>query len=206
MFEAEYVHYSSSVKSTDKKSPIDYSESHDTFTTSDDKASIERDELFENDPVRDEKLPRRRLARERILQVLYANALGDRDVDELFAELVLPNLTDAPALQFARDLLLRLTSHREETNVLITDRLKHWDFSRVALIDRLLIQIGITELRYFPEIPPKATINELIEIAKDYSTPDSGKFINGILHAAMKHLEELGELNKSGRGLLNTWL
>ena len=167
-----------------------------------DKASIERDEQFENDPKRDEKLPRRRLARERVLQVLYAHSIGERDTDELFAELVLPDLTDPPALQFARDLLLRLTSHREETNALITDRLKHWDFSRVALIDRLLIQIGITELRYFPEIPPKATINELIEIAKDYSTPESGKFINGILHAIMTHLDETGELNKTGRGLL----
>jgi N utilization substance protein B len=187
-------------KPGDKKSK----EIYHLDTTSDDKANIERDEWFENDPVRDDKLPRRRLARERVLQVLYARAMNDRDVDDLFTELIASNLTDPPALEFARDLLLRLTSHQDETNALITERLTHWDFDRMALIDRLLIQIGITELRYFPEVPPKATINELIEIAKDYSTPESGKFINGILHAVMTHLLESGELNKTGRGLIDT--
>ena len=187
--------------STDKSKEI-----YHVDTSSDDKANIERDEWFENDPARDEKLPRRRLARERVLQVLYAKAINDRDIDELFTELIASNLTDPPALEFARDLLLRLTSHQAETNALITERLTHWDFDRMALIDRLLIQIGITELRYFPEVPPKATINELIEIAKDYSTSESGKFINGILHAVMTHLQESGELNKTGRGLIDTSL
>ena len=56
---------------------------------------------------------------------------------------------------------------------------------------------------YFPEIPPKATINELIEIAKDFSTEESGKFINGILHAVKEDLQSKGELNKEGRGLID---
>ena len=72
----------------------------------------------------------------------------------------------------------------------------------MALIDRILIQMGIAELLYFPDIPPKASINELIEIAKDYSTEESGKFINGILHAIMTHLAETGKIQKSGRGLM----
>jgi N utilization substance protein B len=73
---------------------------------------------------------------------------------------------------------------------------------RIALIDKLLLQIGITELMYFPEIPPKVSINEVIEIAKDYSTSNSGKFINGILDAILSELKESGNLNKSGRGLI----
>jgi N utilization substance protein B len=168
---------------------------------------IESGEIFDNDPVRDKKLPRRRLARERVMQMLYSHEMGGRDIDTLFYEIVQKELSDeGPALQFARDLTLRLTSHREEINLLITDKLRHWDLRRVALIDRLLIQMGITELMYFPEIPPKATINELIEIAKDYSTDESGKFINGLLHAVMTHLKESGTLNKTGRGLMEKGL
>lgn len=170
-------------------------------------AKIESGELFENDPERDKKLPKRRLARERIMQMLYAQSANGRDIDELFFEIVQKDLKDDDAaLQFARDLTLRFSANKEEINRTITEHLKHWDFSRVALIDRLLIQIGITELRYFPEIPPKATINELIEIAKDYSTDESGRFINGILHAIMTELTEKGELNKSGRGLIDRTL
>jgi transcription antitermination protein NusB len=165
---------------------------------------IESDEIFENDIERDRKLPRRRLARERVMQMLYARALNAADVDQLFKEFVVNDIGDDPlALEFARELTLKLTTHEAETKQLITDRLRHWDFTRIALIDRILIEIGITELRYFPEIPPKATINELIEIAKDFSTDDSGKFINGILHAVMTQLSEDGDLNKTGRGLID---
>ncbi|HET6512759.1 MAG TPA: transcription antitermination factor NusB [Candidatus Kapabacteria bacterium] len=165
---------------------------------------IESDEIFENDIERDKKLPRRRLARERVMQMMYARALNGGDVDQLFKEFVLQDVRDdAGALEFARELTLKLTNHEAETKQLITDRLRHWDFTRIALIDRILIEIGITELRYFPEIPPKATINELIEIAKDFSTDDSGKFINGILHAVMTQLTEDGTLNKTGRGLID---
>ncbi|HET6512803.1 MAG TPA: transcription antitermination factor NusB [Candidatus Kapabacteria bacterium] len=168
---------------------------------------IETDEIFENDIERDKKLPRRRLARERVMQMLYARALNGSDVDKLFREMVVNDIgDDALALEFAKELTFQLTSHEEETKKLITERLRHWDFSRIALIDRILIEIGITELRYFPEIPPKATINELIEIAKDFSTDDSGKFINGILHAVMTQLSEEGDLNKTGRGLIDRTL
>lgn len=168
---------------------------------------IETEEIFENDPERDKKLPRRRLARERVMQMLYARELNGDDVDKLFKEFVLRDLAEEPAaLEFAQGLTFQLTSHEDETKHLISERLRHWDFTRIALIDRILIEIGITELRYFPEIPPKATINELIEIAKDFSTEDSGKFINGILHAVMTHLSEAGELNKTGRGLIDRTL
>jgi N utilization substance protein B len=169
-----------------------------------DVARIEPDEMFENDPARDHKLPRRRLARERLLQMLYAHELNGRDIDQLFGEMVVHDLeVDPAALEFAREMTLRLTANHDEIRTMITDRLKHWDITRVALIDRLLIQMGITELLYFPEIPPKATINELIEIAKEFSTDESGKFINGILHAIMTQLKTEGKLNKTGRGLID---
>lgn len=178
---------------------------------------IEADELFENDPIRDRDLPKRRLARERVLQILYAHALGGGDLDQLFAEFAEPDLSEADkragrkgpdsedtggALDFAKDLTRELVAHREAISLIISGRLVRWDIQRVALIDRLLMEIGIVELLYFPEIPPKATINELIEIAKDFSTEESGKFINGLLHAVMTHFMKTGEMKKSGRGLL----
>jgi len=72
-----------------------------------------------------------------------------------------------------------------------------------ALIDRILLRMGITELLFFPEIPPKVSINEVIEIAKEYSTSNSGKFINGILDAILSDLKLNSNLNKSGRGLID---
>jgi N utilization substance protein B len=165
---------------------------------------IEANELFENDPERDRKLPRRRLARERVMQMLYAHEMSGDDIDALFYDMVQKDLaSEQPALEFGRELTLKLTTNRDEINGIITEHLKHWELRRVALIDRLLIQMGITELLYFPEIPPKATINELIEIAKDYSTDESGKFINGLLHAVLTDLKEKGLLKKTGRGLID---
>lgn len=165
---------------------------------------IEPNEMFENDPERDRTLPKRRLARERVMQMLYAQDVTGRDADELFAELVRPDLlSDAAALDFAATLARAVGANHATVNALIAEKLQRWDLSRVALIDRLLIQMGITELMHFPEIPPKATINELIEIAKDYSTEESGKFINGILHSVLTHLRETGQLHKTGRGLVD---
>ncbi|HEY3876152.1 MAG TPA: transcription antitermination factor NusB [Candidatus Kapabacteria bacterium] len=176
---------------------------------------IETDELFDNDPKRDSAMPRRRLARERVMQVLYAHDVSGGDLDALKWELIERDLardyddaskenseSNEQALQFARDLIREILNHREEINEMITQRLQRWDLRRVALIDRILIQMGSVELMYFPDIPPKATMNELIEIAKDFSTEESGKFINGILHAIMTHLNENGLMHKAGRGLM----
>ncbi|MEI8135341.1 MAG: transcription antitermination factor NusB [bacterium] len=165
--------------------------------------SIDTDELFENNPERDKKLSQRRLARERALQVLFSHAINERNTDELYIELIKADeILSEQALEFARDLLRHFNQHEAELNVIITERLSNWDFTRVALVDKILIQLGILEFKYFPEIPPKATINELIEIAKDFSTEESGKFINGILHAIKEDMVAKGEMNKEGRGLI----
>ncbi len=81
---------------------------------------------------------------------------------------------------------------------------QHWDFHRIALIDKILLRIAVCELLHFPDIPPKVSINEAIEIAKMFSTDNSGTFINGILDSILEEMQKNGSLKKSGRGLLNT--
>ena len=104
--------------------------------------------------------------------------------------------------QFANDLINRVLIHIKELDEKILERVANWEMSRIALIDRLLLRMGICELLYFPDIPPKVSINESIEIAKDYSTSGSGKFINGILDAILSDEKKSGKLKKTGRGLV----
>lgn len=79
---------------------------------------------------------------------------------------------------------------------------KNWDSERIANVDYVLLQMAICELKNFPSIPVKVTINEYLEIAKEYSTPKSSIFINGILDKLVKEYDAAGELNKVGRGLM----
>ena len=91
---------------------------------------------------------------------------------------------------------------RAEIDKLIKSKVMHWESDRIAVIDRMILRIGIAELLYFPDIPPKVTINEAIEIGKIFSTANSGRFINGVLDAILEELKENGTLHKTGRGLL----
>ena len=78
----------------------------------------------------------------------------------------------------------------------------NWDKERIADLDTILIKMAICEFLKFPSIPVKVTINEYLEIAKEYSTPKSSIFINGILDKLSKEYRENGKLNKMGRGLM----
>lgn len=84
----------------------------------------------------------------------------------------------------------------------IEDKTANWDKDRIASIDFVLLQMAICEFQKFPSIPVKVTINEYLEIAKEYSTPKSSVFINGILDNLAKEYNDKGKLNKIGRGLM----
>ncbi len=86
---------------------------------------------------------------------------------------------------------------------LLSDQLQNWDVERVAVLDKIVLKLAVCELLNFPNIPVKVTINEYIELAKAYSTPKSGKFVNGILDNLSEKLQASGRLRKSGRGLLD---
>ncbi|MDP4212407.1 MAG: transcription antitermination factor NusB [Bacteroidota bacterium] len=100
-----------------------------------------------------------------------------------FQEIVSPDKA-----AFARDLLAAALDKKEVTLGMIRPKLKNWDADRIATLDMILMQMGVCEFLFFETIPPKVTINEYIDLAKDYSTPQSGQFVNGILDNIHKEL------------------
>lgn len=96
--------------------------------------------------------------------------------------------------------------NREEFDGYIQSKAENWELERIALLDRILMQMGISEMLNFPEIPIKVTINEYLEIAKKYSTPKSSKFINGILDSLYAEFRKTEKIQKSGRGLIEETL
>ncbi|BDS10463.1 transcription antitermination factor NusB [Aureispira anguillae] len=102
---------------------------------------------------------------------------------------------------FGKELLYKSIHHNDDLHELVVEKLKNWNEDRVAVLDMLLLKLGICEFLYFPSIPTKVTINEYVSLAKDYSTDKSKRFINGILDRLMKDLMEKGLISKEGRGL-----
>ena len=103
--------------------------------------------------------------------------------------------------EFGKQLLKKTVSKREELENEIEGKTPNWEADRIAQLDWVLLQLGISELLYFESIPPKVTLNEYLEIAKDYSTPKSNIFINGVLDKLVKEYSETNRMKKSGRGL-----
>jgi N utilization substance protein B len=89
------------------------------------------------------------------------------------------------------------------SRALITQKTKNWDIDRLAYTDKVIISMAIAEMKNFPSIPVKVSINEYIDISKTYSTPKSKQFVNGLLDVMAKELTDSGEIRKSGRGLLD---
>lgn len=99
--------------------------------------------------------------------------------------------------------LFRLTmKNAEEYRELVKANISNWDYDRIALMDKIIIFMALTEFCQFHDIPVKVTINEYIEISKYYSTPDSRRFVNGILDKLSEQLKREGKIIKSGRGLV----
>jgi len=113
-----------------------------------------------------------------------------------------PLVKDQEDIAFAIQLLRKTLLHNETLIKEIEGKTPNWDKDRIADIDAILLKMAIAELLNFPSIPEKVTINEYLELAKEYSTPKSSTFINGILDKLVKEYQQEGKLNKIGRGLL----
>ncbi len=145
----------------------------------------------------------RRLVRERVLQALYAMEQGGGSGDEVMRNVLRPDSFEkGVARTFAEKLFLRALDNVDATDLLIQTHAQNWEFERIALIDRLVLRMALTELIAFEDIPPKVSINEGIELAKRYSTDKSGHFVNGILDSSLIQLMNEDRLRKSGRGLV----
>ncbi len=130
----------------------------------------------------------------KILRKVKANASENYFTPKLYK--------DIDDKQFAIDLFKKTLLNKTVINTEIEQKTKNWDPDRIATVDYVLLQMAICELKNFPSIPVKVTINEYLEISKEYSTPKSSIFINGILDKIVKEYEASGELKKVGRGLM----
>ena len=136
-----------------------------------------------------------------MLQALYALELSGNSVEEVGRELLSETEHHPRVLQFARQLLAKTYECREEFDELTRAKAFNWEVDRIAILDRLVLRMAMCEFLYFEDIPPKVSIDEAIELAKKYSTENSGKFVNGILDAVLSDLRNQGRVFKTGRGL-----
>lgn len=151
-------------------------------------------------------------------ELLMKNELFDQQMEDLFIhwaddqdmmKILVTNYINKPSSfdfnqliskekeEYAQELLETVMEKNDMCHELIKPRLQNWDPDRIASIDMLLMRMGLCEFLYFPTIPTKVTINEYIDLAKTYSTPQSGQFVNGILDNILKDLRNENKIQKT---------
>jgi len=116
----------------------------------------------------------------------------------------LPNLHDyQDEIEFGQELLSKVVKEYDNLKEHLVGRTPNWESDRIAKIDYIILITSIAELLYFPSIPTKVSLNEYIEIAKEFSSPSSGKFVNGVIDNIVKDLTNKGLIVKKGRGLMS---
>jgi len=149
----------------------------------------------------------RRVGRITALKALYARELSDEGASHILETVIGPAFQKSGTRnikKFAESLFLRTIKNQEVLDTILDDHTRNWKLSRLAVMDKLILRMALAEFLYFEEIPVKVTINEAIEIAKDFSTKKSGSFINGILDSASDTLKKENRLVKKGRGLIES--
>lgn len=147
------------------------------------------------------------LANEIFISHIEENFSGWNDDGEMIVQLLVGYMQKPGSLNFkqmlspdkelfAKNLLQTVLDKAEHLQSIITPKLKNWDPERIAVLDMLLMKMGLSEFLYFETIPPKVTINEYIDLAKEYSTVQSGQFVNGILDNIHKELVQQGKMQK----------
>lgn len=167
----------------------------------------------------------RSLVRGKVLEVLFANEVSGESIDNLFQHIFfrefkfdpdepetkrlltreeimeldadIPIEWDDDDIQFARDLIAKTQQTREFAVDAIKKSIANWEFERLTVVDRIILEMAIAELLHFPDIDPAVTINEAIEVAKLYSTEKSGIFVNGVLDSLYKKFTQEGLINKA---------
>lgn len=134
---------------------------------------------------------------------LYALELSNDSLEHILETVVTPPLKkDLSLREFAETLFLKTVRDTKMADTIIADVADNWDIKRIALVDKMILRMAVCEMIHFQDIPTRVTINEAIEIAKNFSTPKSGTFINGILDTACTKLTQESKITKQGIGLI----
>jgi len=166
--------------------------------------------LMNHEPLRDNLVSKSLLWEDDFDQIAQYNFMMLKTLNEELDESTLIPLMhddrlekDVEAYEFSRQLLLATLRHTDEVENMIRSHLKGWEFERVAHMDVLLLNMAVAELTSFPSIPERVTVDEYIELSKEFSTERSKLFINGILDKFIIELRSAGRINKTGRGLID---
>ena len=132
----------------------------------------------------------RRYARERVLKALFAQGFSDDDPSQVLEYIMGPSFEQKKNFEFILSLYNCVIDNINWADELIKTHLQNWEFDRVAQVDRVLLRMGICEIFFIDEVPPKVSISEMVEISKVYSSDESPGFINGILDAVYKEYQK----------------
>lgn len=129
----------------------------------------------------------RREARELAVQVLYACEMcPENDPEQLVSYLAQERPSPDGAVQYARELIVKVRDKTAEIDQLLAEHAANWDLKRMAAIDRNVLRIAVAELLFYRDVPYKVVIDEAVEVAKLYGADDSGKFVNGVIDAVYR--------------------
>ena len=130
----------------------------------------------------------RRLGREGVFQGLYALEISSEPKEKVLTDILNRYSFNIKSQAFVSDLFFKTVENKTWLEKVI---IRHLEINRIALLDKLILQMAISELYFMDDVPPKVTLSEAIEIAKRYSTDESSSFVNGILNAVYKEREKL---------------
>lgn len=137
-------------------------------------------------------------ARQWAVQFLFQRDFNAGDIESALAEFWQDKKSGDKARLFAEELIKGVESKKEELDRLIRNYAEHWDVKRMGAVDRNVMRVALYEMIHRPDIPPVVSINEAVEIAKDLSGVESGKFVNGILDRACKEQDRPARAVASG--------
>lgn len=128
----------------------------------------------------------RRKARELALQVLFQMDLTGCSLDKAWADALEREHPAAPVREYAERMTRGVVAHQADLDGEIAGRAREWTLERMAAVDRTILRMGLWELHHAPDVPANVAANEAVELAKAYSTAESGRFVNGILGAVIR--------------------
>ncbi len=146
-------------------------------------------------------IPPRRRARYATLQALYAHMLSGDSQAHVYKTTLLPRLPrEDGATEMGIQLFKTVIAKQDQLDEIIAENTRNWDLGRILRIDLIILRMAVCEFLHFDKIPPKATMNEAIELAKIFSTEESKDFVNGVLDTIAFRLRKGGRLIKSEAG------